>query len=385
MSDRGYVYVAEPAPLQELVERISGESSIALDTEANSLYNYFERVCLIQLSVGKKHYIVDPQSKIDLGPFLKALAHKELILHGADFDLRLLRSTFGFKPKGEVFDSMLAAQLLGYERVGYAALVEQFVNVNLSKSGQKSNWAKRPLTDEQLDYAVDDTRYLGRVSKALRAELEKLGRSEWHREWCQRTVKSTQVNPERDEDNMWRIKGLGGLDRKELAFVRAIWRWRDQEARKADRPPFKMLGNESLVRLATWAARDPKAKWDEHPSLPKHCQGRRLNQLKAAIHEAQRLPKSKWPHLRRINKFAGNGNSDYKLQTEALRRECAKIAHALKLPPAVLSPKATLAAIARNDARTPREMRACSSIMDWQIELVKDSVSNVLAGFDGQT
>jgi hypothetical protein len=127
------------------------------------------------LSLRKQNFVVDPLAEIDLGPMLAALAEKSLVLHGADFDLRLMRSSFGFRPQGEVFDTMLAAQLLGYERIGYAALVEQFTAVVLAKTGQKSNWARRPLTAEQLRYAADDTRFLFPVARELRKRTEAIG------------------------------------------------------------------------------------------------------------------------------------------------------------------------------------------------------------------
>jgi ribonuclease D len=118
-----YVYVRERAAMEALIERICAADRVALDTEADSLHNYFEKVCLIQLTLGDEHYIVDPLAGLELGGFLEALAEKPLILHGGDYDLRMLRASFSFRTRRNVFDTMIAAQLLGIEQIGLAALI----------------------------------------------------------------------------------------------------------------------------------------------------------------------------------------------------------------------------------------------------------------------
>mgnify|MGYP001077099340 CR=1 FL=1 len=152
---------------------------IALDTEADSLHHYFEKVCLIQLAAGEESAIVDPLCGMDLSALLALLTCKPLILHGADYDLRMMRLTFGFLPEGEVFDTMLAARLLGYEEFGLASLVERFFGVRLSKGGQKSDWSRRPLSESQLRYAGDDTRYLLPLAARLREEMRLTLPAEW--------------------------------------------------------------------------------------------------------------------------------------------------------------------------------------------------------------
>jgi ribonuclease D len=130
-----YVYVRERAALQSLVDRLGSLHRVALDTEADSLHNYFEKVCLIQLSLDDEHYIVDPLAGLDLREFTAALSEQPLALHGADYDLRLLRASLGFRPRRDVFDTMIAAQLLGFEQIGLAALLEKFLNVIIGKVG----------------------------------------------------------------------------------------------------------------------------------------------------------------------------------------------------------------------------------------------------------
>ncbi len=379
VSDFAFEYIDDPSGLERLTQEVAGSSYVALDTEANSLHNYYERVCLLQLSIGEGHFVLDPLADLDLQPFLDALRKKDLILHGADYDLRMLRSTFDFSPGGHVFDTMLAAQLLGIERFGYAALVGHFFDVELSKAGQKSNWGKRPLTGAQLRYAADDTRYLGPLADLLREELKAHGRLGWHGESCRKMLSATKQNNARDNEGAWRIRGLGSLDRRDLAHVRELWMWREAEAQEADRPPFKILGNEQLIQLAEWASKSAEAPASERPRLPRHCEGARLAALEAALRRAGRLPKSKWPEKRPRRDGQGTRGNDSKRQIDALRAACAEVARGLEIPTSLLAPKATLVAIVRAKAMTPDEMKACSGMMDWQVELLQEPVREVLS------
>ncbi len=381
MADAGYIYIDSQDDLDALSKRVVDAPRIALDTEANSLHNYRERVCLIQLSAADEHYIIDPLAEIDLSSLLRHLTRADLIFHGADYDLRLMRATFDVKPKGEVFDTMLAAQLLGFERFGYAALVEQFFDRQISKAGQKSNWGKRPLTEAQLEYAADDTRYLGPLADLLREQLEAKGRIPWHKEWCKRVVAAAAEPNVRDEDEIWRISGTGTLGRKQLEFVREIWKWRDGQAERADVPPFKILGNEQLIELATWASAHPEADLERGPRLPRHFDSRRMQTLKGAIKSAHATPKEEWPERQRRRPHVQTG-PECKPQIEALRTESARIAGELGIPPSVLAPKAMLVAIARNDARAREAMQACSGMMDWQVSLLEEPLRGVLQNFD---
>ncbi len=381
MADAGYIYIDSQDDLDALAKRVAGAPRIALDTEANSLHNYRERVCLIQLSAGDEHYIVDPLAEIDLSPLLRHLGRADLIFHGADYDLRLMRTTFDVKPKGEVFDTMLAAQLLGFERFGYAALVEQFFDRQISKAGQKSNWGKRPLTEAQLEYAADDTRYLGPLADLLREQLDAKQRLPWHREWCKRVVAAAAEPSVRDEDDVWRISGTGTLGRKQLEFVREIWKWRDAQAERADVPPFKILGNEQLIDLATWAAAHPEAELESGPRLPRHFDSRRMQTLKGAIKRGHAASKEDWPERQKRRPQVHTG-PECRPQIEALRAESARIAGELAIPPSVLAPKAMIVAIARNDARTREAMQACSGMMEWQVSILEEPLRAVLETFE---
>lgn len=379
VNDTPFQYIDDAAGLRQLTQKLIDSPSIALDTEANSLHNYYERVCLMQLSIDNEHFVLDPLAEIDLAPFLEALRTKDLILHGADYDLRMLRSTFDFSPDGNVYDTMLAAQLLGIESFGYAALVEHFFEERLSKSGQKSNWAKRPLTDAQLRYAADDTRYLASLADLLREELDSHGRVSWHEESCQKMLASTRRKNERDMDEAWRIRGLGGLDRRDLAHLREVWGWREEQAQEADRPAFKIMGNRQLIELAQWAAENSEAPLSDGPRLPRHCEGRRLAALDDAVARARRTPKSDWPDKRKRREQQGVRGNDSKKQIDALRAACAEVADELGIAPSLLAPKAMIVSVIRAKATTPDEMKACSGMMDWQAQLLQEPIREFLS------
>ena len=174
-------------------------------------------------------------------------------MHGADYDLRLLRKTFDFVPEA-IFDTMLAARLSGHRQFGLIHLVQEYLHVKLEKGPQKANWARRPLTEKMEKYARDDTHYLKALADKLKSELEQKGRLAWHQESCARLIdESTRLIPV-DMDSVWRVKGSHGLSRPALAVLRALWHWREEEAIAANRPPFFILSHDLLVDLAAAAA-----------------------------------------------------------------------------------------------------------------------------------
>ena len=210
---------------------------VALDTEADSLHAYPEKVCLIQISTADGDRLVDPLAKINLDPLLDALNAHELIMHGADYDLRLLRKHHEFTPSA-IFDTMLAARLVGEWQFGLSSLVEKFLGVKLDKGSQKADWARRPLTEKMEIYARNDTHYLQPLADKLKLELQRKDRLAWHQESCARLIAECSQPPVVDGDSVWRIKGSSHLSRPAFAVLRELWHWRENEAVAANRPPF---------------------------------------------------------------------------------------------------------------------------------------------------
>ena len=167
--------------LNELATRLRDTPWIALDTEADSLHAYPEKICLIQITTPEGDELVDPLANLDLTPLLEVLCGHELIMHGSDYDLRLFRKHHNFVPRS-VFDTMLASRLLGQTQFGLTNLVTQYLSVTLDKGSQKADWAKRPLTERMEKYARNDTHYLKTLADLLKAELAARGRLGWHQE-----------------------------------------------------------------------------------------------------------------------------------------------------------------------------------------------------------
>jgi len=375
---RSYSYVATLPKLESCTARLTKAERIALDTEGDSLHHYFQKVCLIQLSVEGENFIVDPLARMELPEFLSVLSQKTLILHGGEYDLRMLKASTGFRPEGKVFDTMLAAQLLGYDELGLVALVQRFLDVTLTKQGQKSDWSRRPLTHAQIRYAIDDVLYLELLADHLKDELIKLGRLDWHSETCEMMVKSTAYEKPRDPEHAWRIKGLSLLRPRQLAFVRQIWYWRENEARKADLPPFKIMGNQQIIVLSVWAASNPTPLKLDGPKLPRNCRGNRLAALRRAIQKAQKLPQSKWPVHRKGRRDTESESSISKVEFEAMRTECSRVARAQGIQASVLAPRAAIVGIARKRPKTVKEIMAAGPLMHWQASLIKPGIIRIL-------
>ena len=372
-----YVYVRAHTILEKLKERINTTARVAVDTEADSLHNYFEKVCLIQLSIDGDHYLVDPLAGLELSGFLTALAAKPLIFHAGDYDLRMLRASTGFRPHGEIFDTMIAAQLLGIEQIGLAALIERCFAITIGKEGQKSDWSQRPLSERQLQYAVNDTRYLAALADRLADELEAKGRLEWHRESCRAMVHASGRDNPRDPENAWRLKGAGRLTRQQLAYLREVWRWRDGHAQRFNRPPFKIFGNQQIFELIQWAEAHPNEPLDKGPKLPRNIQGALLTTLAESVARAAALAPADCPELKRHERGEAP-SAESVARADALRSACADIAKVLEISPSVLAPRAALEAVARSQARGIEEIMERGGLLRWQAELIQGVVEKCL-------
>jgi ribonuclease D len=331
---------------------------VALDTEADSLHAYPEKVCLIQISTADGDRLVDPLAKINLDPLLDALNAHELIMHGADYDLRLLRKHHEFTPSA-IFDTMLAARLLGERQFGLSSLVEKFLGVKLDKGSQKADWARRPLTEKMEIYARNDTHYLQPLADKLKLELQQKDRPAWHQESCARLIAECSQPSVVDGDFIWRIKGSSRLNRPALAVLRELWQWRENEAIAANRPPFFILNHERLVDIATTAtARQPVENL-----LPPRMSPRRRETLIEAVRAGLAVPAGQQPEVVR-QKFERPNEAERRRYTELARRRDAH-AHKLGIDPTLIASKATLGDLARDWDRHAPEL------MTWQREFLK--------------
>lgn len=372
----GYTCVDSAQGLARLTKMLHVAARVGMDTEADSLHHYFEKVCLIQLSFSGANYIIDPLGGFSLLDFFEVLSQKELIFQGADYDLRILKNSFGFRPKATIFDTMLAAQVLGYEKMGLAALVERFFGILMSKAGQKADWSKRPLPARQLTYASDDTKYLETIADALTEDLKKLNRIAWHRECCERVVKTSGLPDRSEEKEAWRVKGSFRLPPHELVFVRELWKWRDEEARKKDRPAFYILKNEDLIELAGWRVKNPKSPLHQGPSFLKRFTGENLARLENAIRSAENTPRAEWPLPPKRMEWAYERPDQEKL--EPLLAACKTLAKELGIEPSFLASRSALTAVIRHQPRSIERAMEVSGLMHWQAELMMPAIKTLL-------
>ncbi len=241
--------VADAAAVEELAGALRSEPVVAIDTESNSFHAYKERVCLIQISVPGRDWIVDPLAT-GVAPLGEVLCDgRETVLHGADYDVRCLKRDFGWALPN-LFDTMVASRRLGVVGLGLSALVEARFGIRLSKAHQRSDWGRRPLSADQLAYAALDTHYLLRLREVLVAELEAKGLTAAAREDFRRIASASPHERVFDPEGWKRLKGARALDDRARRLLRALWIAREQRAEALGRPPFKVLGEQAMLEIA---------------------------------------------------------------------------------------------------------------------------------------
>ncbi|HKY96547.1 MAG TPA: HRDC domain-containing protein, partial [Gemmatimonadaceae bacterium] len=252
------LYIDTQREADDFLADISGIREIAVDTEGASFHRFIDRIYLLQITTRERSAIIDPLPigmPKKLGDILQD-PEVEVVFHDADYDLRLLHQDYGWHVN-HIFDTRIAAQLLGIKSFGLAALLEQFFEVKLDKKHQRADWSLRPLTQGMLDYAAQDTKYLLDLRDELKVRLEKLGRWEWAREEFDR-LEGTRWEEDDNSQAFLRIKGARDLTRRELALLRELVPWRDSVAREVDRATFRVMGNEVLLDIARTAPKTVK-------------------------------------------------------------------------------------------------------------------------------
>jgi ribonuclease D len=346
------------AKLTAYLPVLTSAAWLALDTEADSLHAYPEKLCLMQISTAAGDRLIDPLAQMNLDPLLAALGGHDLIMHGADYDLRLLHKHHAFVPRA-IFDTMLAARLLGERHFGLGSLVEKFLGVKLDKGPQKADWARRPLTERMETYARNDTHHLKLLADKLKLELQHKSRLGWHQESCARLIVDCAQPVVTEEDDVWRVKGSYALGRAALAVLREIWQWREAEAIAANRPPFFILSHEKMVELSEAAAGHQAVE----PLLPTRMSPRRRDSLAAAIRAGLALPHDRHPEKIRHH-HSRPTEAEMRRYRDLERRRDAH-AHQLAIDPTLIAPRAVLGDLARDWDRHAPEL------MNWQRVLLK--------------
>ncbi len=350
--------IASERHLADLIRQVQAADRVALDTEADSLHSYREKLCLLQISVppggGCNDFIVDPLGDLDLESLRQALEPREIVLHGADYDLRMLRRGLQLTAT-RIFDTVIAARLLGIREFSLGALVKRFFGVELHKHSQKANWAVRPLPPRMTKYALNDVRYLLPLALKFEEQLERSRRRDWFRQSCNHAIELAAASRERNPDELWRVSGAGALDPYAGAVLRALWQWRESEAEMADRPPFHILQNHELLTAAIDFASGGVPDY-------KQFSQRRRQTFRAAAKIALQSPQSEWPVMRlrsRIRPTSGTLRA-----AEKLRERRDKSAAQLGLEQSFIASRGALEAVAADPSR------AKALLVPWQHELL---------------
>lgn len=360
-----YLDTAETAGL--FLDSISGVRELALDTEGASFHRFIDRIYLLQLSTQHHSAIIDPLHAGTL-PKLGALIENrevEVIFHDADYDLRLLRQDYGWHAT-HVFDTRIAAQLLGIPAFGLAALLEKFFNVKLDKQHQRADWSMRPLTPSMLDYAAQDTRYLLDLRDELRTGLESLGRMSWAEEEFER-LESVQFAPDDPATSFMRTKGARDLKRRELAVLRELVAWRDERAAALDRATFRVMGNEALFEIARVHPRTREAL-GAIKGVPRGILERHASELLDAVGRGLDVPEADLPRFPRATRWDRDPDFDANVSKLKAVRDAA--AARLKLDPGVLCSRDRMEAVARRKPGSVQELSEIPELRRWQAEVL---------------
>jgi ribonuclease D len=367
-----FEYLDTVADVEKFTTEIAATREIALDTEGASFHRFVDRVYLLQLSTRERHAVIDPLP-IGAPPGLGALLEDpavEVVFHDADYDLRLLKQDYGWHVR-TIFDTRIAAQLLGYTAFGLAALLERFFDVKLDKKHQRADWSMRPLTRDMLDYAAQDTRWLLQLRDHMAAELERMGRTAWAREEFA-LLEGTRWTDDEPGTSYLRMKGARDLTRRELAVLRELVPWRDAVAGALDRATFRVLGNEQLLEIAR-SQPQTKEALGKIKGMPRAILEQRGADLLDAVSRALAVSDADLPKYPRAARW--DRDPDFDARVSALKTARDAAAKRLALDPGVLCSRDRMEAVARRSPAIVEEVAEVPELRRWQVaELGADFV-----------
>ncbi|MGD7654369.1 MAG: ribonuclease D [Verrucomicrobiales bacterium] len=335
----------------ESCKRANGPVVCAIDTEADSLHRYKESLCLVQFAIRDDSVLIDPLAIEDLSPMIRFLRDAEIWMHGADYDMTMFKREFGEVPE-VIYDTQIGARLLGSRRFGLGNLVQDYFGVELSKSSQKADWGKRPLSEKMIEYALNDVDYLLEMGDMIVAKLKELGRYDWFLESCE-AARLKVLERDDSKDDAWRVQGAGKLDRRGLAWLRALWHWRDKEAESWDRPSFMVATNRQLVEWSTDLASGRKV------SLPRHYRPDRVKRFRGVVEATKALPEDSWPE--RPTGKRRRRDRDFDRRVDELIRSRDAAAKDLDIEGSLIASRAVLESLAAGEGE-PQDF-----LLKWQV------------------
>jgi ribonuclease D len=361
------LYLDTAESTSRFLRSIANVDLIALDTEGASFHRFVDRIYLLQLSTRDRSAIIDPLPigvPQELGRLLEE-PKVQVVFHDADYDLRLLRQDYGWQVRN-IFDTRIAAQLLGIRAFGLAALLEKYFGVKLDKKHQRADWSMRPLTPDMLEYAAQDTMHLLALRDRLAEELRRAERWEWAREEFAR-VEETRWEEEDEASAFLRMKGARDLNRRELAILRELVAWRNEVARRTDRATFRVLGNDPLFDIARLKPNSREAL-ATIKGMPRSLLDRASAEILDAVKRGLALPDAELPRFPKPMRW--ERDPDFDVRVSALRTIRDAAAARLDMDPGVLCSRDRLEAVARKNPSTLAEMQEIPELRRWQIEVL---------------
>jgi ribonuclease D len=370
-------YVESDREVGEVADRIGDSELIAADTEAAGYHRYHDRVCLLQLSTRTDTFVIDTLAVDQLEPLaaLFARPETEVVLHDADFDLRLLARDFGIAVRG-LFDTKIAAQFLGESAIGLGGLVEKHLGIRLEKKHQRADWAQRPLPADMIEYAAEDTRYLPPLRDVLRDALRERGRLAWAEEEF-RLQEAVRWDADENGDAFLRMKNTRDLKPRQLAALRELHAWREAIAQEKDAAPFRVVNNEVLIAAARALPRT-QAQLAETAGVPASVAQRRGAEMLAAVRTALELPELELP-VRPRGPARPPPDPEFEKLVDRLKAARDRAADELALDRGFLMPRYQLERLARERPTSLEALHASGDIRGWQVEALGDALLAALA------
>ncbi len=369
--------ISDADSLGELQEGLTGENRVAVDLEAAGFHRYSDRVCLLQVSTAGQHFVVDTLA-VDPSGVLRGPMESPtvtILLHGGDYDLRLLDRDLDLHPV-KLFDTQTAAALLGEPSLGLAALLQKYLDVHVSKKYQRADWAQRPLPAEMLDYAVSDTRHLHELARILIERLEAVGRISWAEEEST-LMEALRWNSTGDVDPVTRIKGARNLELRDVALVREAWLWRDEVARARDRAPFRVAGDPALLEVVGERPRNVSAL-GRIRGFSSQLAERSGKELLDRLEQTDRLDDSELVGYPRGPAGPRRPSPEVEEIANRLKAVRNEVAVTLGIDRGVLMSNTVILEIAQVNPSSVEELAGVPGVRRWQSETLADRFLGVL-------
>jgi ribonuclease D len=372
-------FIDAPAQLPEVADALDRARRIAFDAEAAGFHRYSDQVCLIQVSTEAETFVLDPLA-VDLSELLRGGLEDpgvEVLMHGGDYDLRLLDRDLDIRPV-KLFDTQIAASLVGEPAIGLSALLEKYLSVKLAKKYQRADWAQRPLTPEMLEYAAADTAHLHALVDIMAEKLEAAGRMDWALEEFERMQEIRWTPEAEDADPVSRVKGARDLSPRELERLRTALAWRDELARKRDRALFRVVGDGPLLAVATGS---PRSVHDLQniSGFPGGLARAEGDELLARLDDAERVPaEALTPYPVPPRNGPGRPTPEEEERIRRLKAVRNARAEALGLPRGTVLPNSVLEALGRTNPATLAGVGRAEGIRRWQVELMGPELLDAL-------